>query len=74
MADSAPTQELLVSGMTCGHCRVAVETALREVPGVTSVEVDLNEGRAKVDGSAKLNGLISAVQEAGYEAAPVTTK
>ena len=33
-----------VSGMTCGHCVASVKEELAEVPGVTSVAVDLNAG------------------------------
>ena len=70
MADSAQKQELSVSGMTCGHCRSAVETALRELPGVTAAYVDLEQGKATVEGNVKLQSLITAVEEAGYEATP----
>ncbi len=74
MASSIPVQELSVSGMSCGHCRAAVEAALGEVPGVTSVQVDLDTGRAIVEGSAELGGLLSAVREAGYEASTQAAK
>lgn len=68
MSGSAPNQVLSVIGMTCGHCRSAVESAIREVPGVTSVQVNLDHGTAKVEGDADHKLLISAVEEAGYEA------
>jgi len=60
---------LRVSGMTCNGCVKHVTTALREVRGVTAVEVDLATGRAKVVHEAPVAALISAVTEAGYEAA-----
>ena len=59
---------LRVSGMTCNGCVKHVTTALREVPGVTAVEVDLANGRAKVVHEAPVSTLIAAVTEAGYEA------
>ena len=31
-----------VSGMTCGHCVSSVTEELSEIPGVTSVDVDLH--------------------------------
>ncbi len=71
MTDSAPQQELLITGMTCGHCRQAVESAIRDVPGVTEVHVDLDQGRATVQGRADLKSLLGAVEEAGYEATSV---
>jgi copper chaperone len=61
--------ELDVTGMTCQHCVRAVSDALSEVPGVTRVvSVDLNGGRAAVEGDPNPQDLIAAVQEAGYEA------
>ena len=33
-----------VSGMTCGHCASSVTEELSEIPGVTSVDVDLHAG------------------------------
>jgi len=43
------TVELEVKGMTCGSCVKHVTKALQAVPGVTHVEVDLANGRARVD-------------------------
>ncbi len=60
--------ELAVNGMTCGHCRRAVESALSELPGVEQVHVDLERGRATVHGDINVQLLLSAVEEAGYEA------
>jgi copper chaperone CopZ len=57
--------------MTCNGCVKHVDAALREVPGVTAVEVDLANGRAKVvhdPAKSPTPALIAAVTEAGYEA------
>lgn len=54
--------------MTCNGCVKHVTAALREVPGVTAVDVDLANGRAKVVHDATVAALIAAVTEAGYEA------
>lgn len=59
---------LRVSGMTCNGCVKHVDAALREVPGVTAVQVDLAGGQAKVVHEASVPALIAAVVEAGYEA------
>lgn len=60
-----------VKGMSCAHCRQAVERALREVPGVTEVEVDLATGRVTVAfaGDPDDQAVRRAVEEAGYEVA-----
>lgn len=55
-----------IEGMSCGHCKMAVEEALKEVAGVTSVHVDLDKKEAVVTGSAAIADLHQAVEEAGY--------
>ena len=55
--------------MTCGHCVNAVSTELSGVPGVETVEVDLETKTVVVIGARiDPNDLIAAVDEAGYEA------
>ncbi len=61
--------DLEIKGMTCGHCKKAVEDALASVDGVQAVEVDLDAGRARVEGG-ELDRLIAAVAEEGYTASP----
>jgi len=63
--------ELKVDGMTCGSCVAAVTRALKRVPGVQDVEVDLQSGVARVRGeqvAQQLAMLVAAVGEAGYGA------
>lgn len=62
---------LRITGMTCNGCVRHVDKALRAVPGVTAVEVDLARGTAKVvhDESAQVPAMVAAVESAGYEAA-----
>lgn len=66
------TTQLKISGMSCGHCVAAVTKSLKGVPGVESVEVTLDPGTAQVIGTASLEDLVHAVEEEGYEAAPVS--
>lgn len=69
-ADGATSANLSISGMTCGGCVTAVKRVLSRVPGVTSVDVDLQQGNgtATVVGTAGAPALIAAVVAAGYEA------
>jgi copper chaperone CopZ len=62
---------LRITGMTCNGCVRHVDKALRGVPGVSAVEVNLAAGTAKVvhEESAALPALVAAVESAGYEAA-----
>ena len=41
-------REMLIEGMKCAHCKARVEKALKEVPGVTGAEVDLETKTARV--------------------------
>ena len=59
---------LAVTGMTCGSCANAVSRALSRVPGVVRAEVDLGAGRATVEGSARPEELLAAVEKAGFDA------
>lgn len=61
--------ELNIAGMTCGHCKSAVESALKAVAGVLTVEVDLAAGKATVGGEGvQLEALVAAVADEGYNA------
>jgi len=63
--------ELNVDGMTCGHCKSAVEQALKDVNGVTEVVVELENAKAQVSGNVDVDVLIAAVVEEGYEASTI---
>lgn len=69
------TATLKVTGMSCGHCVMAVTNALRGVAGVEDAKVDLEAGRAVVaydESRASPADLVGAITEEGYgaEAAP----
>jgi uncharacterized membrane protein YraQ (UPF0718 family)/copper chaperone CopZ len=66
--ETNPSIELRIGGMTCSHCRMAVERALAEVPGSEAVDVDLHAGRAVVAGAAGPEELVKAVESIGYTA------
>jgi copper chaperone len=59
-----------VPGMSCGHCKQAVTSELQDVPGVESVDVDLDTKLVVVRGEALDDAALrAAIDEAGYEAA-----
>ena len=69
------TTELKVDGMTCGACVASVTKALKRVPGVQDVEVDLGTGIARVRGAhatQQVPELVAALGEAGYGAGAAT--
>jgi copper chaperone len=60
-----------VTGMTCSHCVNSVDAEIRQLPGVTDVQVDLASGGVTVTSDAPLDetAVAAAVDEAGYELA-----
>ena len=57
----------IVPGVTCGHCKSAIESEVAQVPGVSSVEVDIESKRVVVEGHAPEIAVVAAIAEAGYE-------
>ena len=68
-------KELIVEGMSCGHCSARVEKALNEIDGVQA-KVDLESKTASVTLSKEVSdeALIQAVTDAGYEVTTVKTQ
>ena len=62
-----------VSGMSCEHCKRAVEKALAELPGVFHVHVDLGQQNVSFNLSddpavkTDLAEIKAAIVDAGYE-------
>ena len=58
-----------VLGMTCEHCKIEVVEELSAVPGVESVEVDLDAKLVNVNGAPLDDAALrAAIDQAGYEA------
>jgi copper chaperone CopZ len=62
---------LRIEGMGCDGCVAAVSEALRQVPGVRRVSVELEAGSAEVEIAPPAGAalLVAAVERAGYDAA-----
>ena len=63
------TVTLNVEGMSCNHCKVAVENALKEI-GVSKAEVDLAAKKVTAEFSAEklnLDTIKKTIIDAGYE-------
>lgn len=60
---------ITVEGMSCGHCKNAVEKAVRSLAGVTAAEVDLAAKTLTVefeDAKTNLAAIKAAVAEEGF--------
>ena len=62
-----------VFGISCDHCRRAIETALEPVDGVHLVEVDVATKTVRVGGDAADDAVRAAIESAGYEIADSVT-
>lgn len=67
------TVRLALRGMTCGSCVASVEQALSQVAQVTQVQVNLPDRSATITGTATIQDLIKAVEQAGFGATPLDT-
>jgi copper chaperone len=67
---SDTTLTFRVDGMSCAHCEAAVTAEVGQVPGVTAVRVELEQGLVRVCGSGVDPAAVTeAIAEAGYEGA-----
>ena len=61
-----------VPGISCGHCKAAIEGELAQVVGVTAVVVDVDAKTVTVDGTVSDADVRAAIDEAGYEVVATT--
>ncbi len=58
-----------VEGMSCGHCKVAVEDELKGLSGVEISNADLEHGTVEVtfdEDLVTIDDIRGAIEEAGY--------
>ena len=67
-----PATTYTVPGISCGHCKSAIESEVGALDGVESVVVDIDTKHVAVVGSASDDAIRAAIVEAGYEADPAT--
>ncbi len=62
-------QHFPIQGMTCGNCVRHVEKALKSLPGIASLEVNLEKHEALVEYDSTVvtyESMASVLKEAGY--------
>ncbi len=62
-----------VPGISCDHCKHAIEGEVTKVAGVDHVEVDVGQRLVTVRGDADDGAVRAAIDEAGYDVAAVQT-
>jgi len=58
-----------VEGMTCSHCEESVKAAVSAIPGVTDVQVNLQEKTVTVthDETVSFDAIKNEIEEQGYD-------
>lgn len=57
---------ILVKGMTCGHCKAMVEKNLSKLPGVEQVTADLATGEVKIKGTPDMASVKQVIDDLGF--------
>lgn len=63
---------LHVKGMSCGHCVSSVKGALEHLSGITTIEVNLDDGKVDVtydDTQVTVEEMRNIIEDQGYEVA-----
>ena len=61
---------LSVPGISCDHCKMSIEQAVGELPGVDTVEVNISARTVDLsfdEATVGLDRIIGAIEEVGYE-------
>jgi copper chaperone len=65
----ARMQTYSVPGISCGHCKDAIEREVGALDGVSRVEVDVELRQVTVEGDVTAEAVRAAIDDAGYEVA-----
>lgn len=68
--------EMIIQGMSCGHCQSRVIKALQQISGVLAAEVNLEQGTAWVDAIEGVSpeSMRDAVEDWGYHVTKIDRK
>ncbi|MDD4801551.1 MAG: copper ion binding protein [Syntrophomonas sp.] len=63
------TEDIKIAGMTCSHCKAAVEKSIKSLTGIIDLKILLEEGKAQVsfdESKVSLKDIRASIEEAGY--------
>ena len=63
---------LMVKGMTCGHCEKAVKQAIKDVDANATIEIKRTENLVIVDTAETTETIVAAITAEGYPASQKT--
>jgi copper chaperone CopZ len=56
-----------VPDMTCQHCKMTITNALKEVPEILSVSIDLNTKEVSVEAALDRQVIVDRIKQKGYQ-------
>lgn len=58
-----------INGMSCNHCKMSIEQALKNIEGIENVEVNLEDKQAIIETSKEIKNetIIDVIDEIGFE-------
>lgn len=63
-------QQFTVTGMTCGHCEMAVTRAIKQLDDSAEVKIDRARNLVQVDSTQPRAAIAAAIEQEGYAVAP----
>lgn len=63
---------LMVTGMTCGHCEKAVKQAIKDVDANATIEIKRTENLVIVNTAETTETIVAAITAEGYPASQKT--
>ena len=65
---------LKIDGMSCGHCVMSVQKALRSLDGVQVDQVNVGSAQLQFDPAKRqLDDILTAIRDQGFEPSAVAT-
>lgn len=55
-----------VPDISCKHCQMTIEQAVKKVPGVKNIDVSIDEKVVRIDGSINKDAVVKIIQDVGY--------
>ena len=67
MEEDKNIHTIKVPDMTCQHCMMRITDALRKVPEIQSVSIDLNKKEVAVDSTLERQVIVDSIKRVGYQ-------
>lgn len=58
--------KLTVPDMSCNHCKMRIINALKSLPGMGDIEVDVDKKTVEITGNTDIKDVKKAITDAGY--------